>query len=130
MPDESTLTNVVPLGPRAAARQAASAHRKGPAPRELLARFLATRRATEELAAPLSAEDAVAQSMPDASPTKWHLGHTAWFFETFVLGLLPGFRAHSNDYAFMFNSYYESLGTSAGCSPAPRSTRCTRTGAP
>jgi ergothioneine biosynthesis protein EgtB len=110
MSDESTVTNAVPLGPRAAARQAASARRKGPEPRELRTRFLAARHTTEQLAAPLSAEDAAAQSMPDASPTKWHLGHTAWFFETFVLGLLPGFRAHSNDYAFMFNSYYESLG--------------------
>jgi ergothioneine biosynthesis protein EgtB len=65
---------------------------------------------TEQLAAPLSAEDAAAQSMPDASPTKWHLGHTTWFFETFVLSLSPGFRAHSNEYAFIFNSYYEALG--------------------
>jgi ergothioneine biosynthesis protein EgtB len=110
MPDESTVTNAVPLSPRAAARQAAGAQRKGPSPSELRARFLATRRTTERLAAPLSAEDAAAQSMPDASPTKWHLGHTTWFFETFVLGVMPGFRAHSNDYAFMFNSYYESLG--------------------
>jgi ergothioneine biosynthesis protein EgtB len=79
-------------------------------PEALRAHFLEVRRMTEQLVEPLSAEDACAQSMPDASPAKWHLGHTSWFFETFVLAPLPGFRPYSNQYAYLFNSYYEALG--------------------
>ncbi|HEV8246564.1 MAG TPA: ergothioneine biosynthesis protein EgtB [Polyangiaceae bacterium] len=74
------------------------------------ARFLRVRATTEELCAPLSAEDSVVQSMPDASPSKWHLAHTSWFFETFVLGPLPGYQPLSAEYAYLFNSYYEALG--------------------
>ncbi|WP_206956968.1 ergothioneine biosynthesis protein EgtB [Trinickia acidisoli] len=63
------------------------------------------------LAAPLSAEDQSVQSMPDASPTKWHLAHTTWFFETVVLGAhVPGYRPFDERYAYLFNSYYEALG--------------------
>lgn len=63
------------------------------------------------LAAPLSAEDQQIQSMPDASPTKWHLAHTTWFFETLVLlAHVPGYAPHDARYATLFNSYYESLG--------------------
>ncbi len=63
------------------------------------------------LAAPLSAEDQAVQSMPDASPTKWHLAHTTWFFETLVLQPhLPGYRVFDPRFAALFNSYYESLG--------------------
>jgi ergothioneine biosynthesis protein EgtB len=63
------------------------------------------------LAAPLSAEDAQLQSMPDASPTKWHLAHTTWFFETLVLAPhLPGYVVFNADWPRLFNSYYESLG--------------------
>jgi ergothioneine biosynthesis protein EgtB len=65
---------------------------------------------TERLAEPLSAEDAAAQSMPDASPTKWHLGHTTWFFETFVLSHEASFQPYSRDFGYLFNSYYEALG--------------------
>ena len=75
----------------------------------LVARVLATRRATIALTEPLEVEDWVAQSMPDASPVKWHLAHTTWFFERFVLkalGIEP--TAASND--FLFNSYYEAVG--------------------
>jgi ergothioneine biosynthesis protein EgtB len=75
----------------------------------LVARVLATRRATIALAEPLEVEDWVAQSMPDASPVKWHLAHTSWFFERFVLaplGIPPTNEA--NDY--LFNSYYEAVG--------------------
>lgn len=79
-------------------------------PNDLIrARYLAVRAATEALAAPLSPEDQGLQSMPSASPTKWHRAHTTWFFETFVLapaGISP-FRA---EYAFLFNSYYEAVG--------------------
>src|SRR5262252_4163730 len=64
------------------------------------------RRQTDLLAEPLSAEDCQVQSMPDASPTKWHLAHTSWFFETFVLEGAP--LEASFDY--LFNSYYEAVG--------------------
>jgi ergothioneine biosynthesis protein EgtB len=69
------------------------------------------RRATVALAAPLSAEDAQVQSMPDASPAKWHLAHTTWFFETFVLGRAePPVPPHDRAFAYLFNSYYEAAG--------------------
>ncbi|MHB1205672.1 MAG: ergothioneine biosynthesis protein EgtB [Rhodospirillaceae bacterium] len=72
----------------------------------MLARYLAVRRETERLAAPLSPEDQQIQSMPDASPAKWHRAHTTWFFETLVLSGAPFDPA----YAYLFNSYYEALG--------------------
>jgi ergothioneine biosynthesis protein EgtB len=76
-----------------------------------IARFLAVRGETERLAAPLSPEDQTVQSMPDASPTKWHLAHTTWFFETFVLKPhAPGYRAFDPAYEYLFNSYYEAVG--------------------
>ena len=66
---------------------------------------------SEELAAPLSAEDQAIQSMPDASPTKWHLAHTSWFFETFVLeAQVAGYRTFDPAYRVLFNSYYQSVG--------------------
>jgi len=77
----------------------------------LLADYAAVRRHTESLAAPLSAEDQNLQSMPDASPTKWHLAHTTWFFEAVVLGkFAPDYRPFDGGYAYLFNSYYEGLG--------------------
>src|SRR5438874_8326348 len=77
----------------------------------LAERFRAVRAATEALAEPLSAEDCAIQSMPDASPVKWHLGHTSWFFETFLLGpYLPGYRVHDTAFRFLFNSYYNAFG--------------------
>ncbi|MCM2495093.1 ergothioneine biosynthesis protein EgtB [Burkholderia glumae] len=64
-----------------------------------------------ELASPLSAEDQALQSMPDASPTKWHLGHTTWFFETVILARhVPGYVPFDERFAYLFNSYYEALG--------------------
>ncbi|HTX62855.1 MAG TPA: ergothioneine biosynthesis protein EgtB [Acidimicrobiales bacterium] len=73
--------------------------------------YATVRRTTEQLAAPLSPEDQTVQSMPDVSPTKWHRGHTSWFFETFLLqDELPGYRQHHPAYAFIFNSYYEAIG--------------------
>ena len=66
---------------------------------------------TERRAAHLSAEDQLIQSMPDASPAKWHRAHTTWFFEQFVLGQhVPGYKVYHPDYAFLFNSYYVSAG--------------------
>lgn len=84
----------------------ASAHRAG---LSLAERYAQVRARTEALAAPLSAEDQQLQSMPSASPTKWHRAHTTWFFEAFVLaprGVPPVDPRHG----FLFNSYYEALG--------------------
>ncbi|MGJ5034284.1 ergothioneine biosynthesis protein EgtB [Bradyrhizobium sp. SZCCHNS3051] len=73
--------------------------------------YLAVRGETERRAAPLSPEDQVIQSMPDASPAKWHRAHTTWFFEQFVLGEhCRGYTPFHADYAFLFNSYYVSAG--------------------
>jgi ergothioneine biosynthesis protein EgtB len=77
----------------------------------LAASYAAIRRLSLDIAAPLSDADAAIQPMPDASPAKWHLAHTTWFFETFVLrDHLPGYRAHDESYAYLFNSYYEGEG--------------------
>ncbi len=75
----------------------------------IIARVLGVRKATLALTAPLGPEDLVVQSMPDASPAKWHLAHTSWFFDRFVLQPLgiPPVRA---EYDFLFNSYYEAVG--------------------
>ena len=83
-----------------------------PADRSALAkRFSTVRDASVALAAPLSAEDQCVQSMPDASPTKWHLAHTSWFFEAVVLQAhAPAYRCFDERFARLFNSYYESLG--------------------
>jgi ergothioneine biosynthesis protein EgtB len=73
--------------------------------------FKRVRDRTLALVAPLSSEDACVQSMPDASPAKWHLAHTTWFFEQFVLSRLsPGYRVFHERYAFLFNSYYLTVG--------------------
>jgi ergothioneine biosynthesis protein EgtB len=77
----------------------------------LAARYHEVRARTDALTAPLSPEDQVVQSMPDASPAKWHRAHTTWFFETFLLlPYLPGYRRVREEYAFLFNSYYEAAG--------------------
>ena len=74
-------------------------------------RYSAVRRASEWLAAPLSAEDATVQSMPDVSPAKWHLAHTTWFFETFVLEpWVTGYRHFHDAFRVLFNSYYNAVG--------------------
>ena len=76
-----------------------------------IARFLKVRGQTEALARDLHPEDQTVQSMPDCSPTKWHLAHVSWFFETFLLvPHLPGYKVASTDFAFLFNSYYEAAG--------------------
>lgn len=77
----------------------------------LAARYTSVRALSEALVAPLSDADATVQSMEDASPAKWHLAHTTWFFETFVLrDRVPGYRLHDERFPFLFNSYYEAEG--------------------
>ncbi len=77
----------------------------------LLSHFQQVRSETEGLTDPLTAEDMQLQSMPDASPTKWHLAHTSWFFETFILRqYLPDYYVYDPAYHQLFNSYYNSLG--------------------
>jgi ergothioneine biosynthesis protein EgtB len=76
----------------------------------LAARYREVRQRSLALAAPLSAEDAMVQSMEDASPTKWHLAHTTWFFERFVLGAQAAYRPVNDAWDYLFNSYYQSLG--------------------
>ncbi len=77
----------------------------------LIERYRATRARTAARVAPLSAEDCALQSMPDASPAKWHLAHTTWFFETFVAApQLPAYRSPDPRYRVLFNSYYQSVG--------------------
>jgi len=73
--------------------------------------YRVTRALSEALASPLSAEDQGVQSMPDASPAKWHLAHTTWFFETFLLApFLPHWQPYDPRWGFLFNSYYEAVG--------------------
>lgn len=77
----------------------------------LLQDFAAVRERTLALTEGLSAEDMMLQSMPDASPTKWHLAHTTWFFEAFVLqSLSPGYRPFDGSFTYLFNSYYNAIG--------------------
>ena len=91
----------------------------GASPTPLADRYAAIRQASLKLAAPLSAEDCQVQSMPDASPTKWHLAHITWFFETFVLEPHePSFRPFDAAFRMLFNSYYQGLGQ-----PFPRASR-------
>jgi len=74
-------------------------------------RFHQVRKFTDALCVGLEPEDCVVQSMPDVSPAKWHLAHTTWFFETFILKkFVPGYRAEIPEYAYLFNSYYNAAG--------------------
>ncbi len=85
-------------------------HRLRLNPEELLSSFLAVRSCTSSLVAPLSAEDMMVQSLPEASPAKWHLAHTSWFFESFVLSpFVDGYRVYDPDFRWLFNSYYQSF---------------------
>ncbi|SEM19817.1 ergothioneine biosynthesis protein EgtB [Luteibacter sp. UNCMF331Sha3.1] len=77
---------------------------------DLLQRYSRVRQRTAALCARLRPEDTVVQSMPDASPTKWHLAHTTWFFEKFILERDAGYRSSNPEWHFLFNSYYQSVG--------------------
>jgi ergothioneine biosynthesis protein EgtB len=82
------------------------------APDTLASSFEEVRSLTERLCAPLAVEDYGVQSMPDASPAKWHLAHTTWFFETFVLAHAdPAYRSFHPQFGYLFNSYYNAVGT-------------------
>src|SRR6266849_9729051 len=75
-------------------------------------RYQQIRDTTLELTRPFSAEDQMLQSMPDASPAKWHMAHTTWFFETFILSShVPGYRPFNPEFRQLFNSYYKQLGS-------------------
>lgn len=88
-----------------------SALRSEAATEPLLRRFRQVRGSSEQLVAPLSPEDCVVQSMDDASPAKWHLAHTTWFFETFVLARARSrYQPFDPDYHYLFNSYYNAVG--------------------
>ncbi|GGX43088.1 ergothioneine biosynthesis protein EgtB [Tateyamaria omphalii] len=81
------------------------------APNRVTELFTRTRARTDALAAPLTAEDMMLQSMEDASPAKWHLAHTTWFFEEFILKpRMPGYTSPDDRFAFLFNSYYTQAG--------------------
>ncbi len=78
---------------------------------ELMRRYRHVRNFSKRICETLEPEDYVIQSMPEASPTKWHLAHTSWFFETFVLKqFFPDYRSTHPQYAFLFNSYYNAVG--------------------
>ncbi|MDB5023970.1 MAG: ergothioneine biosynthesis protein EgtB [Mucilaginibacter sp.] len=79
---------------------------------DLADRYRKVRKRTEEICSPLQTEDYVVQPIADVSPPKWHLGHTSWFFETFILKpYFMGYQEFSPEYNFVFNSYYETVGT-------------------
>ncbi|MGH7531127.1 MAG: ergothioneine biosynthesis protein EgtB [Gemmatimonadales bacterium] len=82
-----------------------------PATNDLATRYRAVREASTMLCAPLAPEDMTVQPMPDASPAKWHLAHTTWFFETFVLkSSVVGYRSFHPQFEYLFNSYYNAVG--------------------
>ncbi|HVI76498.1 MAG TPA: ergothioneine biosynthesis protein EgtB [Anaeromyxobacteraceae bacterium] len=98
--DVSAQTSCAPLARASPSRDA-----------PLSARYQAVRARTEALCEPLTPEDMVVQSMPDASPAKWHLAHTTWFFETFLLAPRErGFAPFHPGYGYLFNSYYDTVG--------------------
>ena len=96
------------------------AHAPDSAP-ELASAFASTRALSEALVEPLSDADATIQSMEDASPAKWHLAHTTWFWETFLLREhAPGYTLFDERWPFIHNSYYEAEGCLLYTSPSPR----------
>ena len=80
------------------------------APASIADRYRRVRALSHTLCETLEPEDCSIQSMPDVSPTRWHLAHTTWFFETFVLSTQPGYRPQNNKFTYLFNSYYNAVG--------------------
>jgi ergothioneine biosynthesis protein EgtB len=76
----------------------------------LAGRYRQVREFTKKIVAPLSAEDCMIQSMPDASPIRWHMAHTSWFFETFILSPLKDYEVFDDEFRYLFNSYYNAVG--------------------
>jgi ergothioneine biosynthesis protein EgtB len=110
--------------PDTAATPARSGPERAPSGADLAAAYRAVRRTTRRLCEPLSAEDCQVQSMPDASPAKWHLAHTTWFFETFVLEHATArHRPFQPQFRMLFNSYYHTVGEQH---PRPRRGLLTR----
>jgi ergothioneine biosynthesis protein EgtB len=101
------LTQQTPAASNSAPASAAEPSRAA----ALLARFRAVRSATMDFCAPLTPEDMMVQSSPEASPVKWHIAHTSWFFETFVLAeFVAAYQPFHPDFHWLFNSYYKTLG--------------------
>ena len=95
-----------------------------PGEASLLEKYLALREASLQICSPLSVEDHSLQPMPDTSPAKWHLAHTTWFFETFLLGKhLPGYKPINPAFRNLFNSYYNTVGDRAVAGTATRFSR-------
>lgn len=78
---------------------------------DLAKQFCTIRNFTERLAGTLTAEDCMIQSMPDASPVRWHFAHTTWFFETFILKQIEGYQEYNEHFSYCFNSYYNAIGS-------------------
>src|ERR1700710_3319494 len=77
----------------------------------LAERYITVRKRTEQICSPLQTEDYVVQPVVDVSPPKWHIGHTTWFFETFILKpYFMGYQEFNANYNYVFNSYYETVG--------------------
>jgi len=105
------MSSPIVQSPEAESEQAVVAEPPVDSRRRWLRAFAAVRAETERRAAPLSAEDQVAQSMPDASPTKWHRAHVTWFFEQFLLRPFnPSYRSFDERFSYLFNSYYVAAG--------------------
>ena len=102
------VLGAAPRCPKAMTQNATASMRHDPD--RLAAGFRRVRALSESLAAPLGPEDQCVQSMPEASPTKWHLAHTSWFFETFVLAEDARFKPFRPEFALLFNSYYQAVG--------------------
>ncbi len=102
------MTGVAELEPAAAVELRFPGSRRAA---QMLTRYRQVRNFSHRLCETLEPEDFVVQSMPDVSPTKWHLAHTSWFFETFILKqYLPGYQTEVPEYAYLFNSYYNAAG--------------------
>ena len=105
------MSRPIVQSPEAETEQAADAESSAHKRRHWLRAFAAVRAETERRAGQLSAEDQVVQSMPDASPTKWHRAHVTWFFEQFLLRPFnPSYRAFDERFSYLFNSYYVAAG--------------------